>query len=150
MPAQLDRQITEIPQWAVSLPALLSRPRVLLISDDPAVSSPIGRSLRLDGCEVWAASSASEGLALARAHSPGVVVVNLRMPLPDGLALLRQLRGVAPQADVPIAIVTSGHAPEDDAAAEVEALGAQIWYRPLWVQELLVLTRELARAEVRN
>jgi len=99
--------------------------------------------LRLEGYEVWAAHSADEGLTLAQAHRPHCIILDLRMPLTSGLQVLRALRAIPGLTQTPVAIVTGDYYLEDAHAAEIQALGAQLRFKPLWLEELVTLARDL-------
>ena len=106
--------------------------------------------LRLEGYEVWAALSADEGLSLARAHSPQVVILDLRMPLISGLQFLRTLRSIPNLTRTPVAIVTGDYYLDEAQASEIRALGAELRYKPLWLEELVTLARDLVSAPVKD
>ena len=75
---------------------------VLLIDDDTTFLRHAERFLRRDQTlrVVGTASSAEEGVALARALQPDVVLLDLSMPEVDGFAALPDLREAAPYASV--------------------------------------------------
>lgn len=129
-----------------SVPASLSEPsvpRVLIVDDDVSVTDMFSRTLRLDGYEVWSALAPAEGLELARTHRPDAIIVDLRMPVTGGIRLLQAIRRLPDLAAVPAAIVTGDYyvgRSEEDAVA---ALGAQLRFKPLWLDELVTLAREL-------
>jgi adenylate cyclase len=99
--------------------------------------------LRLEGYEVWAALSADEGLSLAQAHRPHAIILDLRMPLTSGLQFLRAIRAIPNLTNIPAAIVTGDYYLDETQAAEIQALGAELRYKPLWLEELVMLAREL-------
>jgi CheY-like chemotaxis protein len=104
--------------------------------------------LRLEGYEVWAALSVGEGLNLARTHQPDAVILDLRMPLTGGLQFLRVVRTIPGLTTIPVAIVTGDYYLDDAHTAEIAALGAELRYKPLWLEELVTLARELVSAPV--
>src|SRR6476620_7420505 len=106
--------------------------------------------LRLEGYEVWAALSADEGLNLAQTHHPHAVILDLRMPLTSGLQFLRAIRAIPGLALTPVAIVTGDYGLEDDMRDEIEALGAQLRFKPIWIEELVTLARELLGVPVKH
>jgi len=124
-------------------------PRVLIVDDDPATADSFSRTLRLEGYEVWAALSAEEGLSLAQTHHPNVIVLDLRMPLTSGLQLLRAIRAIPGLASTPVAIVTGDYGLEDEMRDEIKALGAELRFKPIWIEELVTLARELLRVPVK-
>ena len=117
--------------------------RILLVDDDPSVASAFARMLRLEGFEVWAAPSANEGLKLALAHHPHAILLDLRIPLAKGLKFLRMVRGLPGLSQTPVAIVTGDYYVEDAHTQEIAALGAELRYKPLWLNELVSLARGL-------
>ena len=124
-------------------------PRVLIVDDDPATADTFSRTLRLEGYEVWAGLSAEEGLSLAQTHQPNVIVLDLRMPLTSGLQLLRAIRAIPGLASTPVAIVTGDYGLEDEMRDEIAALGAELRFKPIWIEELVTLARELLRVPVK-
>jgi CheY-like chemotaxis protein len=124
-------------------------PRVLIVDDDLATADTFSRTLRLEGYEVWAGLSAEEGLSLAQMHQPNVIVLDLRMPLTSGLQLLRAIRAIPGLASTPVAIVTGDYGLEDEMRDEIKALGAELRFKPIWIEELVTLARELLRVPAR-
>jgi CheY-like chemotaxis protein len=116
---------------------------VLIVDDDVSVTDTFSRMLRLEGYEVWAALSADEGLALAQTHRPHAVILDLRMPLTSGLQFLRAIRAIPGLTNTPVAIVTGDYYLDEAQAGEIKALGAELRYKPLWLEELVTLAREL-------
>ena len=119
--------------------------RVLIVDDDVSVTDTFSRMLRLEGYEVWAALSADEGLSLAQAHRPHAIILDLRMPLTSGLQFLRAIRAIPSLTNVPVAIVTGDYYLDETQAAEIQALGADLRYKPLWLEELVILARDLLK-----
>jgi CheY-like chemotaxis protein len=124
-------------------------PRVLIVDDDVAVTDTFSRTLRLEGYEVWAALSAEEGLSLAQTHRPNAVILDLRMPLTSGLQFLRAVRTIPGLTNTPIAIVTGDYALEDSQRDEIKLLGAELRFKPIWLEELVTLARELLGVPVK-
>ena len=148
----LDDPIGGLHNGAVPLPSAVgsTTSRVLIVDDDVSVTDTFSRMLRLEGYEVWAALSADEGLGLAQAHRPHAVILDLRMPLTSGLQFLRAIRAIPGLTSTPVAIVTGDYYLDDAQAAEIRALGAELRYKPLWLEELVTLARELLRTPVQD
>jgi two-component system OmpR family response regulator len=124
--------------------------RILIVDDDASVTDTFSRMLRLEGYEVWAALSADEGLTLAQTHRPNAVILDLRMPLTSGLQFLRAIRAIPGLTHTPVAIVTGDYYLDEAQASEIKALQAELRYKPLWLEELVTLARELLNAPVRD
>jgi DNA-binding response OmpR family regulator len=117
--------------------------RVLIIDDDISVTDTFSRMLRLEGYEVWSALSAQDGLALAQTHNPHAVILDLRMPVTSGLQFLKSLRQIPALMKTPVAIVTGDYYLEETQVAEIRELGAELRFKPLWLDELVTLARQL-------
>jgi DNA-binding response OmpR family regulator len=128
-------------------PASTSAPRVLIVDDDVGVTDLFSRMLRLEGYEVWAAQSSDEGLNLARLHRPHAIILDLRMPLTSGLQLLKSIRAITGLSHTPVAIVTGDYYMAQTQLDEIRGLGADVRYKPLWLDELVGLARELLTAQ---
>jgi DNA-binding response OmpR family regulator len=85
--------------------------RILVVDDDPSVTSVLKRGLALEGFAVDAANSGADGLAIARERAPDLVVLDVMMPGLDGLAVLERLR--AADATLPVLLLTARDAPAD-------------------------------------
>ena len=124
--------------------------RVLIVDDDVSVTNLFSRMLRLEGYEVWAAQTADDGLTLAQIHRPHAIILDLRMPLTSGLQLLRSIRAISGLAQTPVAIVTGDYYLAEAQSEEIRALGAELRYKPLWLDELVTLARDLLTVPVRD
>jgi CheY-like chemotaxis protein len=142
--------IGRAPQWAVPSGPDTTAARVLIVDDDVSVTDTFSRMLRLEGYQVWVAHSADQGLLLAQAHSPHAVILDMRMPLTSGLQFLRAIRAIPGLTNTPVAIVTGDYYLDDAQKAEIEALGAELKYKPLWLEELVVLAQQLLDTPVQE
>jgi two-component system, OmpR family, response regulator MprA len=66
--------------------------KLLVVDDDDAVTSSLGRGFAYEGYSVKTASSGEEALAIARDYPPDMVILDLTMPGIDGLEVCRRLR----------------------------------------------------------
>lgn len=66
--------------------------RVLFVEDDPDTRLLLGRALKRRVGKLWVAGNGADGLALARAQRPDVIITDLEMPVMDGLTMIRELR----------------------------------------------------------
>lgn len=119
--------------------------KILIVDDDEGVTATFARMLRLEGFDVRTALNGEMGLREASRSHPDAIILDLRMPLVDGLRFLRRLRADDEQRDVPVAIVTGDYFLEDDLATELRQLGAEVKFKPLWLEDLVGLARNLLR-----
>jgi two-component system, OmpR family, response regulator len=117
--------------------------KILIVDDDEGVIQTFARMLRLEGYEVHTAMNAERGLDEATRMRPNAIILDLRMPLVDGLGFLRRLRHNDQHRSTPVAIVTGDYFLDDAISAEVSELGAQLRFKPLWLEDLVALAHEL-------
>ena len=127
----------------VQLPAATRT--ILIVDDDPSVTETFERMLRLEGYNVVTALSAEAGLNQAERSQPNAIVLDLRMPLVDGLQFLRLLRAKEGLQKIPVAIVTGDYFLDDAVSRELRGLGAELRFKPLWLEDLLALARNLLK-----
>lgn len=80
---------------------------ILVVDDMPIFRDPIAAALRLAGYQTTAASNGLEALATARANRPDLILLDLAMPVMDGLTCLRALRADAALMNVPVIMLTA-------------------------------------------
>src|SRR5262245_25533423 len=119
--------------------------RILIVDDDEGVTQTFARMLRLEGYEVRTAMNAESGLREAEQSHPDAIILDLRMPLVDGLGFLRRLRTNEAQRETPVAIVTGDYFLDDAISAELRELGAELKFKPLWLEDLVGLARNLLK-----
>jgi len=87
--------------------------KILVIDDEKATLSMFRLFLDAYGYTVYTAENGTEGLAIFQKEKPEIVLTDIKMPGIDGLAILRQIKAIDPNAAV---IVITGHG--DTALAE--------------------------------
>ena len=120
--------------------------KILIIDDDEGVTQTFARMLRLEGYQVRTAVTAENGLRVAEESQPDAIILDLRMPLVDGLGFLRRLRAKDDQRATPVAIVTGDYFLEDEISSELRELGAELRFKPMWLEDLVGLARNLLGA----
>ena len=119
--------------------------KILIVDDDEGVTQTFARMLRLEGYQVRTAVTAEKGLVEAESHRPDAIILDLRMPLVDGLGFLRRLRAHDDQRETPVAIVTGDYFLDDSVSNELQELGAELRFKPLWLEDLVGLARNLLK-----
>ncbi len=127
---------------ANAIDAVMSR-SILIVDDDRSVADTFARMLQLEGFSVQTALDASSGLELADARPPHAIILDMRMPLINGIQFLRQVRARPHLAGIPVAIVTGDYFLSDAIQQELQTLGASIRFKPLWLEDLVALARTL-------
>jgi CheY-like chemotaxis protein len=122
-------------------------PTVLIVDDDPPTVEIFAEVLRLEGFQVRTALSTESGMRAVQASRPDVILLDLNMPLANGVEFLRRLRADEWHRGTPVAIVT-GDSLDDTVASELHQLGANVAFKPLLSAELVALTRRLLARRV--
>ena len=120
--------------------------RLLIVDDDDATRETFARILMLEGYEVRIATDAESGLREIESGHPDAVILDLRMPFINGLGLLYRLRAVQPDCQTPVMVVTGDQCLDDSVIDELHALGADVRFKPLWLEDLVDVARSLLQA----
>jgi len=93
--------------------------KLLLIEDDEHVAQVLAEAFASDGHETTIRYTGEDGLAYLARDRPDAVVLDVRLPRLDGVAVLRQIRSSDPT--LPVIIMTGLATPGE--IAEVRRLG---------------------------
>src|SRR5215468_365049 len=111
----------------------MTEPLLLLIDDEAPIRRFLATTLSAHGYRFAAAATAKEGILLASAQPPDVILLDLGLPDADGLDVTRQIRG---WSAVPI-IVLSARGQEQDKVKALDAGADDYLTKPFGVPELL-------------
>ena len=116
---------------------------ILIVDDDRSVTETFARALELDGFAVTTALNPRLGLQLAEHMHPDAIILDMRMPLINGIQFLRQVRARPDLQGVPVAIVTGDYFLSEPLRQELRDLRASVRFKPLWLEDLVDLARTL-------
>ena len=117
-------------------------PSLLIAEDDRAVRESLVRALALEGYSVTAVGNGAEALDAAGAAAPDVIVLDVSMPIVDGLTVCKVLR--ADGNRVPILMLTA-RTETRDRVAGLDAGADDYLPKPFELDELLARLRALLR-----
>ena len=120
---------------------------ILIVDDDPAITTLLRMSFELEGHVVMTASSGAEALELARRIHPAAMVVDVMMPEMDGLELVRRLRENETTAQIPI-VCCSARALAGDVEAGLAAGADDYITKPVDPTELVDRVEKRAHLRV--
>ncbi|MCU0598890.1 MAG: response regulator [Desulfobacterales bacterium] len=116
--------------------------KLLVVDDEGIVLESCRRVLEFEGYEVSLAKSADEALELIEKEDFLLLLMDLKMPVHDGIYLMRELKNR--KKDVPI-IVMSGYS-TNETIAEADMMGANLFLpKPFTPDELLAAIREISK-----
>jgi two-component system response regulator MprA len=116
--------------------------RVLVVDDEPAVRESISRSLRFEGYEVELAADGESALKFQASRPADAVVLDVMMPVIDGLETCRRLRATGDR--VPVLMLTARRA-VGDRVTGLDAGADDYLVKPFALEELLARLRALLR-----
>lgn len=85
----------------------MSKPTILIIEDERSLVDVLTYNLKKEGFDVVSASDGQEGLRRAQTALPDLVVLDLMLPVIEGLEVCRQLRSGGRTKDIPILMLTA-------------------------------------------
>jgi CheY-like chemotaxis protein len=115
---------------------------VLLVDDEHAIVEALGEILAWEGFTVRSAANGRDALALAGAERPDVILLDVMMPVMDGVETVQALHADASLRDVPVVLMSAAPIPRIDHVPLAGTL-----QKPFDVREL---TRALAAALARS
>lgn len=116
--------------------------RVVVVDDDAALRGAVRRALRLEGYDVDVAADGEDALAQLAGLSADLVVLDVLMPVLDGVTVCRRLRERGDRT--PILMLTARDAVSDRVAG-LEAGADDYLTKPFALEELLARVKALLR-----
>lgn len=113
---------------------------ILIVDDDQEMVEALSMRLKQQGFTVHAAHTGNDGLVKAHAEHPDLVLLDLRMPGPDGFTICQELADAPDTAAIPVIILSGMERP--DIIRRSRAAGCQYFVRkPYDPNALLILIR---------
>ena len=116
--------------------------RILIAEDDAAVRRSVERALKFEGYEIRTAENGERALIEAAKEPPDAIVLDIMMPVLDGMAVCRKLRAAGDTT--PILMLTARHELADRVAG-LDAGADDYLVKPFALEELLARVRALLR-----
>ncbi len=116
--------------------------RILVVDDEPAVQQALSRALSLERYEVALAGDGGDALRALRSDSYDVVILDVSMPVLDGLAVCRKVRADGDRTPV---LMLTARGQVDDRVAGLDAGADDYLIKPFALRELMARVRALLR-----
>jgi CheY-like chemotaxis protein len=110
--------------------------KILLVEDNEPSRDALSRRLARRQFQVITAVDGQQGVDLARAHTPDLILMDLGLPIIDGWEATRQLKLDASTQRIPI-IVLSAHAMTEDRDRALAAGAEDFDSKPVRFEQLL-------------
>jgi DNA-binding response OmpR family regulator len=122
----------------------MPRQSILIVEDDALSAQAFEAMLLAHGHTVRIVGSAEDGLREIDRQMPGIALVDLHLPLADGVQFVRRLRSRAARTWLPIALMTGDYLVDDRVVDELQALEVPLHFKPLWEEDVLQIVESLA------
>lgn len=116
--------------------------KVLIVEDDESVRSSLKLNLELEGYKVIAAENGQEGIKAVEANKPDLIILDVNMPVKDGLQTCKELRvsGIS----TPILLLTT-RSQEVDKVLGLDMGADDYLGKPFGMLELIARCKALLR-----
>jgi two-component system chemotaxis response regulator CheY len=123
----------------------MEKHRVLIVEDSPTMRQLLVFALRrLKGIEIVEAQDGMDGLRRVSSDHFDIALIDINMPVMDGLKLIRLMRGEEALKEIPIVVITTEGANEDRDRAI--ALGANEYLtKPIQANRVLSVVKSLLK-----
>ena len=112
------------------------RPKILVVDDEPKVVQTLQDRLEMNEYEVLTAYDGEEGLEKAVKFLPDLILLDIIMPVMDGLDMLEAMRKHPECSDIAVIMLTARNQTED--VARSRACGIEDYIvKPFEISELL-------------
>lgn len=118
--------------------------RVLIADDEKNMRWVLSQALEAEGYEVFEASDGKEALTAIAEHEPEVVILDHKMPAPDGMEVLRRLRAKGHRFPV---IMLTAHGNVQTAVEAMKAGANEYLTKPFDLEELKLGIEKALRVE---
>jgi two-component system, chemotaxis family, chemotaxis protein CheY len=125
----------------------MERHRILIVEDSPTMRQLLAFALkRLRGAEVVEAQDGMDGLRKVTSDDFDLALIDINMPVMDGLKLIHLIRQEPDLVEMPIVVITTEGAQEDRERAL--ALGANEYLtKPIQANRVLAVAKALLKIE---
>lgn len=82
--------------------------RILVVDDDRAIQALLDEALAFEGYDVVCAANGAQGIELAHAEQPDVILMDIMMPCLDGAEATRQLKADPLTRHIPVIAMSAG------------------------------------------
>ena len=127
---------------------MTEKPRLLLVEDDPLLRELLEMLLSLEGLEVVQAENGLVALERLQQGDFRLVVLDLMMPLMDGLLFLKEFSTLPP--DRPLVLVLSANSDAETAERALRAGAAAIARKPVDQESFIAEVRALLDGGVKR
>ena len=110
--------------------------KILTVDDSKTIRMIVARAFKNYACEVFEASDGVEGLTVAQRERPNVIILDLTMPVMDGVEMLTKLKADPELRSIPVVMLTAEAGREN--VLRIAKLGVRDYLIKPFKEELIV------------
>lgn len=110
--------------------------KILTVDDSKVVRIMVGRALARFDCQLLEAANGQEGLTVAAREIPHLILLDVTMPMMDGMTMLKHLREMPGISGIPVIMLTAESAQDNIAKADSLGIAGYI-AKPFKEQQLV-------------
>ncbi|MBI4055031.1 MAG: response regulator [Elusimicrobia bacterium] len=119
----------------------MSKKRVLVVDDEPALTMLLKDNLELEGFEVTTASNGREGLETAQREKPDLILLDVAMPEMNGIEMCQKIKNDGDLKSIPV-IFLSAFGQQSDIDAGMQAGAFKYFIKPCDMEDLLAAIQQ--------
>jgi DNA-binding NtrC family response regulator len=113
--------------------------KLMLVDDEERFLSTTSKLLARKGFRVFTANSGAEALENLKRHNIHVVILDVKMPGMDGIAILKEIKRSFPLVEV---VMLTGHGTVESAVEGLKSGATDFLSKPMDIDELIVKAKE--------
>src|SRR5437899_4257287 len=122
--------------------------KILIVDDEPMIHMLYKTHLQKEGFEPLCATTAAEGLEMARTAKPALIIMDVLMPGTTGLSTLRELKADGSIGHIPVVVMTAAVDRYVETSQEAKAAGAALFLtKPISPPQLIKEIKRLLEGE---
>ena len=116
-------------------------PKLLIVEDNTDTRDLLHHYFTNAGFTVVTGVHGGEGIYMAKAEKPDLILTDISMPTMDGIDMIRQIRADTETAEIPVLVFTAyGSSTTEEA---IDAGATQAFYKPFDFDELTKIVRAM-------
>ena len=121
----------------------MSGQSILIVEDDAGSAHAFQAMLAARGHRVRVVGDAEAALQEAEREAPEIALVDLHLPLADGVDFVRRVRSRARLGSMAMALVTGDYFIDDAVTDDLQRLGVPLYFKPLWEEDVVRIVETL-------
>lgn len=114
---------------------------VLIIEDDKTIRGGLQRLLSNEGLETFFADNGRDGIKLAEAHSPSLIICDIAMPEVDGYQVLASIRSNPKFVKTPFLFLSAKITADDEKRGLAAGANAYL-KKPMWPDDIIEVIKK--------